>query len=139
MQLVTNGGTVVFNDFKLVDEDDGLPSPLRIFPSQVFIHNTGPADGVGRFGKHEVEVTAGRLCAFFQRRGNKWSSFTVAELISFYREQGWPTDDPLFGLNGVWFDDGGMGAYRVPAEVYLASDGTKFFVTNKFIERCADK
>src|SRR3989344_1231231 len=65
----------------------------------------------GGFGKHEVEVTAGRLIHFFRHKGG-WCLFTISELADYYKMMCWSPERMFFGLMGAWYDDGGFGSWR---------------------------
>jgi len=115
--------------------------------SKDIMHGTRPADlvcfnelpQIGRFGKAEVEIAAGKLIKFFQKLGF-WKIIDIKELIVFYDEQGWDHRDMLFGLSGAWIDDGGFGSL-VPDHgelIIRGSDGC-YCITDLFIQTCAKK
>ena len=52
---------------------------------------------MGGFGKAEVEESAGKLIQFFQSHGY-WCSFTLDELLRYYKEKGWDMNSVFFGL-----------------------------------------
>lgn len=86
---------------------------------------------MGGFGKYEVELAAGRLVEFLRTRSNY--GFTFKELTRFYEEHQWNPDEMLFGLLGVWLDDGPME--RVEGPPYVVHMGRFLMVTGEFLER----
>lgn len=90
----------------------------------------------GSFGKAEVEISAGKLVQFFQSRGY-WCSFTIDELARYYTLRGWNSNSMFFGLMGLWFDDGMMGAWRHAHPCIAINNAGACFVTKEFIDRCA--
>lgn len=119
------------NAIRVVMERPGHHTfPIR--PMDIQLHHG--LRGVGRFGKAEVEWAAGHLVRYFQSRGG-WYTFTLEELVYYYKLTGVDPSERLFGLLGAWFDDGPM-CWR-SGQDYLASygDGT-YCVTVLFIERC---
>ena len=92
---------------------------------------------LGTFGKCEVERSAGRLVRFFQSKG-RWCNFTFSELARFYEQNNWDLNEMLFGLMGVWYDDGGLGGWRI-SQSFVGHTGSKLCVSDMFIKRCAGK
>lgn len=90
---------------------------------------------VGRFGKCEVEIVAANLVRFFQLRGG-WVTFSLPELIFFYKLQGLDPRQALFGLLGPWYDDGGLGTIREGIPYLVALPNGNYCVTGLFIEQC---
>ncbi len=108
------------------------PSDITLSPS----NHTMPST----FGKAEVEESAGKLIAFFQRRGD-WVPFTIEELTAFYRTQGWNPDYMFFGLMGAWKDDcptpaSFSGTWRMGQDYLRIDIDGKYYVTDFFIRRC---
>ncbi len=109
-----------------------LPNPSEI---------TVVDNRVGRFGKHELEVTAGRLVLFMkERKAGLWDSFTLEELKEFYIVSCWKPNMMLDGLIGVYCDLGGQvpelcGPFST--ETFLVNIlGGRFVVTGQFVQRC---
>lgn len=106
-------------------------------------HHVRPADiqltngaVTGRLGKYEVEKVAGQLVEFFQSK-DRWCAFTLEQLRKFYVLKGWNPNTMLFGLTGIWFDDGDLMGGWVEAFPYLAFTYEGLcYVTDVFIERC---
>lgn len=123
-------GPVSRPPFLPICEDGGM---LRNYPRPRDIESL-----LKCFGKHEVELSAGRLLEFF-RTSDRWCSFTIEELTAFYKSHdGWNSNDMFYGLQGPYFDDGGMMGYREPDHIYVVGvGGGKYNVTNHFIEQCA--
>lgn len=125
--------------FVVVNETSGIRSQA-VRPQDIKIRDTGAA---GRFGKHEVEMAAGRLLAFFQEMG-RWGKFTLTQLLNFYQAKGWNPDMMFFGLLGVWYDDSMMYmmAGRSPwleAPVYLVLDDSGCYrITDLYIRQCME-
>lgn len=124
--------------FQVVDESVGSSYPIR--PNNIKIEALGC---VGFFGKFEVENVAGKLVSFFQASG-RWKSFSILELVDFYRSKGWDPNFMFFGLCGVWYDDASIKEFlgnpwtQSPCYLVLGEDG-KYRVTNHFIDRCAQE
>lgn len=105
-------------------------------PRQVKLRDGIPDPVVGRFGKCEVEQSAGKLLCFLQTQSREWEPFKFSDLAAYYEQQGWNPDAAFFGLTGLWWDDGMMtNGYREtdPRVICL---GDKWAVTNLFIEGC---
>lgn len=99
-------------------------------------------EGVGNFGKKEIEVNAGGIIRYFRERG-KWEPFDVSDLKAFYKRTSWPViidgrHNIFYGLAGDWFDDGSFRAREDPRFLRLCSDGS-CMVTDRFILRCAGR
>jgi len=119
----------------LSESDDGARFPIR--PAEIPNLSEHAAGLLNTFGKTEVEKRAERLVHFFVLRG-RWCSFTLEELLRFYESRGWNPATPFFGLAGAWFDDGGMGRWAEPDDVFITCDSSgNYFVTDRFVERCA--
>jgi hypothetical protein len=113
-----------------LDSKKDLPKPLELKVSET--------DTIGRFGKHEVEVSAGRLIRFLQLR-NAWTDFSYGELMRFYEAKGWNPDTILYGLHGNWGDDAGIYTWR-RAHLYIAqNENGRLFVTDFFVRQCMEK
>lgn len=105
-----------------------------IWPSDVRLSANGWT--VGSFGKHEIEVAAGRLVQFFRLK-NYWGAFRLSELTAYYQAQGWNPDTMLFGLVGRWHDDRSKMNHWPPSQYLgIASDGN-VYVTKEFVAACA--
>lgn len=88
---------------------------------------------IGKFGKSEVEESAGKLVKFFQDRGTGWAAFTFHELHVYYTNKGWKPEEMLYGLLGAWMDD---GSWMVVESVAYVVHWCNFLtVTENFIER----
>ena len=91
----------------------------------------------GRFGKAEVEDAACKLVQFLQYKSMRtWVSFTFSELAQFYERNDWNPDTMLFGLMGLWYDDGGIGSIK-SAHPNIIHYGDALRVTEAFVNRCA--
>lgn len=104
-------------------------------PSQVHLRHS---DSCGKFGKSEVETTAGRLVLFMkERKADLWATFTISELKDFYKSNNWNPNTIFDGLIGSWIDLGDMMPVLYETDVFLVNLlGGKFCVTKEFIERC---
>lgn len=110
---------------------------FRVQPKDIRLAVDGRRGGLG---KHELDLSFGRLVHFFKTKGY-WSHFTLEELSEHYKAQGWNPNGMLFGLAGLWFNDspnsecaGGRWEEEGP---YLAfsPEGT-CAVTEAFALRC---
>lgn len=106
-------------------------------PSAIKIRESGAA---GMFGKHEVELAAGKLVAFFQKKG-RWDKFSITELYNFYKSNNWNPDLMFFGLSGRWFDDSPImiltGTPWVESDTFLVLGFDGYYrVTDLFIQKC---
>lgn len=117
------------------NKDDNYPRPSEIRLSSV-------GSVLGGFGKHEVEIEAGRLVQFFQYfKGDLWAAFRLSELIKFYKFKGWNHNIALVGLIGAWCDSEDFGFNHSAVSTgtllvgFLNSDGC-LCVTEEFINRC---
>lgn len=116
-----------------ISEIPGEPKhPIR--PDDIRVSESGAA---GRFGKFEVELSAGKLIQFFQARG-WWISFSITELTAFYQKKGWDPNLMFFGLAGLWWSNSPLlgGWNKSWPCIAIDSDG-RCNVTDVFIERCA--
>lgn len=115
-----------------------IDSDTRKHPIQPGDIHVGECDNVlGGFGKHEVEVSAGKLVKFFQSR-ESWCKFTLSELAEFYRQNGWEPNEMLFGLMGGWYDDCGFGVWREGIN-FIGHTGKRLCISEYFIQQCAGK
>lgn len=123
--------------FRVIDEQWPMP-PYPVRPSNITVSEIGT---VGFFGKCEVEGAAGDLVRFFQERG-RWCSFSYDELAAFYRQKGLLTRRILFGLHGVWEDNGMIwtvmkrSPYFTPPIYVIHCADYRLRVTDLFIEQC---
>jgi len=122
-------------DFQVIYDSDRMPGVPS--PHDIPIHELiGTA---GMFGKHEIEVTAGKLVAFMQFKG-RWTKFTLSELHSFYQRKGWNPDKMLAGLTGLWFNSHPLSPTWVESYPFLAFDfNGDCYVTDLFIKACMKK
>jgi len=88
----------------------------------------------GTFGKCEVEVAAYRLVCFLNDSGQGWRQFSLFDLCDWYRRRGLK-EQPLFGLMGLWLDDGGNWCVR--SAEYVINEGDCLSVTDEFLRRIA--
>lgn len=81
-----------------------------------------------------VKRAAGRLVEFFRGK-NRWVSFKLEELHSFYEERGWSRDIPkcLYGLQSDFHD----GVWLEAEHRYISrTQGHTLQVTDLFIKEC---
>ncbi|OHB14435.1 MAG: hypothetical protein A2431_03600 [Candidatus Zambryskibacteria bacterium RIFOXYC1_FULL_39_10] len=94
---------------------------------------------IGGFGKHEIELTAGRIVRFMvEVKNDFWAKFTLLELNDFYKRKGWNPSEILDGLTGAWVDMASIFTGANETDIFLVSflDG-KFAITEEFVRRCA--
>ena len=115
--------------YKLVNENHGkrhdLPRPSHI------------TDFSSTFGTAEVEDVAANLVAFFQL-SDTWKSFTLTELMNFYKLNGWNHDLMFYGLTGALLHCDGMFWHEFAPEPYLVflPDGS-IEITESFVKTAA--
>ncbi|MCR4274503.1 MAG: hypothetical protein NUW02_00410 [Candidatus Campbellbacteria bacterium] len=122
-------------EFRVLGEStENLHGRQSTRPSDISVRPTG---ATGRFGKLEVEVSAGRLVLFFQRKkGDLWAGFHLQELMKFYEENLWDPNLVFFGFWCSWLDMASP-QWMSPDQVLLVQDDRGVFhVTNRFIEAC---
>lgn len=125
-------------EFRIIS-DDLLEETVR--PKDLILDNNIKTAGV--FGKHEIEVAAGKLLMFFQEK-NRWSGFTIEDLFHFLKKKKIEMDSIFFGLCGPWYDDCTLSditkIHWAEARPYVVSntDG-KFYVTDLFIRALLEK
>ena len=128
MQGVVQNPRIVFETAACNDQYGTRPKdvPLR-----------GEATGLGTFGTHEVEQSAGRLILFFKAVG-RWELFTLTQLRDFYRCRGWDPDMALYGLIGAFLHDSptGPGVQRWKSPLVVMYWNGRFAITDEFIIRC---
>ncbi|PIZ98740.1 MAG: hypothetical protein COX77_03535, partial [Candidatus Komeilibacteria bacterium CG_4_10_14_0_2_um_filter_37_10] len=92
----------------IIDESILLNNVIR--PKDLSVSNINT---IGKFGKCEIEKSAGMLVKFFQTvKNNRWAPFTITELHQFYLAEEANPDKMFYGLAGLFFDDGGLGSIR---------------------------
>ena len=107
-------------------------------PREIKPHMEGGIS-VGFFGKAELEEGAGKLVRFLATFGSWWQPFKLTDLIHFYQSQGWDPNVALFGLVGMWYDDGPnwpQGLYRESHYLLAFDDSGYIRVTDLFVKKC---
>lgn len=123
--------------FEVIFETSYLDIGYPIRPKDI-----KPGNGtVGKFGKHEVEAAAFDLLMFFKDRGF-WSGFSISEILLFFEREKLDSRQrhrarPFFGLIGAWYDDGGLGSFKIPPTYFVLFPDGKYYPTDLFIEACA--
>ena len=121
-------------EFRVIDEGSGKTELIR--PQDIELDHSF---ATGRFGKYEIEETAGRLVAFMQFKG-RWARFTISELYKFYELKGWNPDKMFAGLTGAWCDYGELANLWLETLPLLCFDlDGSCFVTDLFIKACAER
>ena len=93
------------------------------------------------FGKAEVEKSAVGIIRFFKSKG-QWISFSLLELLDFYKKDSLDQNEIFFGLLCPWEDDGmfytmlGETSFRLPPPYFVVSFDYKYMATDLFIKKC---
>lgn len=125
------------DSFKVIFETSRLNVKYLIRPEDI-----KPRYGVvGKFDKHEVKKAAFDLLMFFKDRGF-WSGFSISEILLFFEREKLDSRQkgetyPFFGLIGVWYDDGGLGSFKIPPAYFVLFPDGKYRPTDLFVEACA--
>jgi hypothetical protein len=122
------------DEFIPVIEDLKTEFPVR--PKDIVLRGSDNTPIAGLFGKHELEVAAGRLVAFFQMR-TKWSSFSIEELTNFFVLRKWDPNTMFFGLMGSWCGEAMITNFWGSDKGYIGyCGGGRLCVSRGFIEKC---
>lgn len=84
------------------------------------------------FGKCEIEDATCKLIQFLVETGRGWNEIHIGDLVDFYRQKGWNTDEIMFGLFGSWIDD---GCWRTWKSMMFTNWGNGIVPEQAFFER----